>query len=130
MKETILLYNFTDRERVMKVKQALLPLGFKLKAVEKKDYLKPIGILAGVKDMERGEITEYKEVGFDDEMVLLSGLTSTQIDFFIKALRKTGVGKINYKAVLTNSNKNWDSIKLYREIKEEHEAMSRSTEEV
>lgn len=132
MKETVLLYNFTDKDRVLKLKQALLPLGFRLKAVERKDYLKPIGVLAGVKGMERTEVSgntegpaEYDGPGFDAEMVLMAGFAPAQIDAFIKSLRRTGVGKIDYKAVLTESNKIWDSIKLYQEIKEEHEAMSR-----
>ena len=126
------MYNFTDKDRVLKLKQALLPLGFRLKAVEQKDYLKPIGVLAGVKGMECTDDVEnpeeaagYDGPGFDAEMVLMAGFTSVQIDAFIKALRRTGVGKIDYKAVLTESNKTWDSIKLYKEIKEEHEAMSR-----
>lgn len=129
MKETVLLYNFTDSARVLKTKQALMPLGFRLKAVEKKDYLKPVGVLAGVKDMEEealsDEVREYEGTGFEDEMLLMAGFTSAQIDALIRALRKTGVGRIDYKAVLTESNKSWDSIKLYEEIKKEHEAMSR-----
>lgn len=129
MKETVLLYNFTDRERVMKLKQALLPLGFRLRAVEKKDYLKPVGVLAGLKGMGEDETAEYDGAELEDEMVVMAGFTSAQIDAFIKALRKKGVGKINYKAVLTDVNKDWDSLELYREIKEEHELMNKKTEE-
>ena len=127
MKEIVLLYNFTDRERLMKVKQALMPLGFRLKAVAKEDYGKPVGMLAGVKGMEEtGDETPYEGPGLDDEMAIMAGFTSTQIDAFIKALRKKGVGRIDYKAVLTPYNKDWDSVALYREIKKEHEAMTRT----
>lgn len=126
MKETVLLYNFKDAERVKRLKQALLPMGFKLKAVEPKDYLKPVGMLAGVKGMEEtGEEKEYDGPGFKDEMAIMAGFTSSQVDGFIKALRKWGVGKIDYKAVLTQTNREWDSLKLYEEIKREHEAMNR-----
>lgn len=126
MKETVLLYNFTDQSRIMKIKQALLPLGFRLKAVDKADFLKPIGVLAGVKGMEETDAEKaYDGPGFLDEMAVLAGLTSGQIDAFIKALRKAGVGRIDYKAVLTETNKNWNSIQLYEEIKEEHEKMNR-----
>lgn len=129
MKETVLLYNFTDRERVMKMKQALLPLGFRLRAVEKRDYLKPVGVLAGLKGMEEGEAPEYEGAELVDEMAVMAGFTSARIDAFIKALRKKGVGKIDYKAVLTDVNKDWDSLKLYREIKEEHELMNQKNKE-
>ena len=130
MRETVLLYNFTDSERLMKVRQALMPLGFRLKAVEKRDYGKPIGMLAGVKGMEEtGAEEPYAGPGFDDEMAVLAGLTSGQVDAFIVALRKKGVGRIDYKAILTPYNKDWDSVTLYREIKKEHEAMSGTAKE-
>mgnify|MGYP001228196570 CR=1 FL=1 len=49
MKETVLLYNFNDKDRLMKIRQALLPLGFRVKTVGREDYGKPLGTLAGVR---------------------------------------------------------------------------------
>ena len=92
MKETVLLYNFNDKDRLMKIRQALLPLGFRVKTVGREDYGKPLGTLAGVKGME--ELTEADHSGdglcsdFDDEMAVLAGLTSSQVDSFIRTLRK------------------------------------------
>ncbi|WP_125140176.1 DUF3783 domain-containing protein [Clostridium transplantifaecale] len=133
MKETVLLYNFNDKDRLMKIRQALLPLGFRIRQVDKEDYMKPLGTLAGVKGME--ELTAaacpsddaLASEGFEDEMALLAGLTSSQVDAFIKSLRKRGIGRINYKAILTPVNKDWDSVHLYHEIKKEHEAMTVAT---
>ncbi|MCB6611045.1 DUF3783 domain-containing protein [[Clostridium] symbiosum] len=133
MKETVLLYNFNDKDRLMKIRQALLPLGFRIRQVEKEDYMKPLGTLAGVKGME--ELTAaacpsdevLASEGFEDEMALLAGLTSPQVDAFIKSLRRKGIGRIDYKAVLTPVNKDWDSVHLYHEIKKEHEAMTVAT---
>ncbi|MFR2408873.1 MAG: DUF3783 domain-containing protein [[Clostridium] symbiosum] len=94
----------------------------------REDYGRPLGTLAGVKGME--ELTEADHSGdglrsdFDDEMAVLAGLTSSQVDSFIRTLRKKGVGRIDYKAVLTSVNKDWDSVHLYHEIKKEHEAMT------
>lgn len=133
------------------MKQALLPLGFRLKTVDPKDYQKPVGILAGVKGMEEtdqgteedsgavgfsaagfGSADAHKnsteanaEISFSDEMILMAGFTLPQIDALINALRKRGVGRIDYKAVLTDTNKDWNSFQLYEEIKKEHEAMSK-----
>ena len=123
MRETVLVYNFKDAERLMKIRQALMPLGFRLKAVAKEDYLKPVGFLAGLKDIEdNGMVYEGEE--FEDEMLLMAGFTSARIDTLILALRKKGAGRINYKAVLTETNKNWDSVSLFKEIKREHEYMT------
>ena len=122
MRETVLLYNFNG-ERKKQLTKALLPLGFRLKAVAKEDYLKPVGFLAGLKDMEdNGSVYEGEE--FQDEMMLMAGFTSARIDTLIGALRKNGVGRINYKAVLTETNKNWDSVSLFQELKKEHEYMT------
>ena len=133
MKETVLLYNFNDKDKLMKIRQALLPLGFRIRQVEKEDYMKPLGTLAGVKGME--ELTAaacpsdeaLASEGVEDEMALLAGLTSSQVDAFIKSLRRKGIGRIDYKAVLTPVNKDWDSVHLYHEIKKEHEAMTVAT---
>lgn len=133
MKETVLLYNFNDKDRLMKIRQALLPLGFRIRQVEKEDYLKPLGTLAGVKGMEdltaaAGSSDEaLASEDFEDEMALLAGLTSPQVDAFIKSLRKKGIGRIDYKAILTPVNKDWNSVHLYHEIKREHEAMTMAT---
>ena len=137
MKQTVLLYNFTDPDRLAKVKQALLPLGFRLKAVQKEDYRRPVGALAGVKGMEDeaaaeplgGEGDEGRAFDFNDEMAVMAGFTSAQVDALIRALRRVGVGRIDYKAVLTPYNKNWDSVRLYREIRKEHESMSAAADE-
>ena len=61
MRETVLLYNVQGDERKRKITKALLPLGFRLKTVAKEDYLKPVGFLAGLKDMEdNGSVYEEK----------------------------------------------------------------------
>ena len=127
MKPTVLLYNFNDKARLMKVQQALLPLGFRIKTVEKKEFGLPLGVLAGGKEWKEvyeKPAAEYDGPGFEDEMAVMAGFTSAQVDAFIFALRKKGVGRIDYKAVLTPTNQNWDSVTLFHEIKKEHEAMS------
>ena len=35
MKPTVLLFNFTDKARVMKMKQAALPIGFRLRTLKR-----------------------------------------------------------------------------------------------
>ena len=64
------------------------------------------------------------KMDFSDEMAIMAGFSSAQIDAFIHALRKKGVGRIDYKAVLTPYNMKWDSVQLYEEIKKEHKMMT------
>lgn len=111
-----------------------MPLGFRLKAVKKEEYRLPVGVLAGVKELEQTvlaaekEETEREVSDFSDEMAVMAGFSSAQVDAFIYSLRKKGVGRIDYKAVLTPYNMTWASVQLYKEIKKEHEAMTGSKE--
>ena len=49
----------------------------------------------------------------------MAGLTSKQVDTVILALRKTGAGRIDYKAVLTPTNQSWNALTLYGELAKE-----------
>ena len=46
-----------------------------------------------------------------------------KIDEVLVALRNAGVGLDCLKAVLTQHNRSWDAIKLYRELQRENQAM-------
>ncbi len=122
MKETILLFHFTDRQKRNKVVSALFPLKLKIKDIEKKDYLQPIGFLAGSKDIPLVE-EEYDGEELEGEMLVMAGISGTRMDMVLRALRKSGVGPIPYKAAMTPTNQYWNPIQLFREIKEEHEKM-------
>ena len=124
MKPTILLYHLPEGERLLKIKKALFPLGMKLRAVKKEEYLEPVGYLAGVKEITScGEI--YDGEDFEKEMMVMAGLTSKQVDTVILALRKTGAGRNDYKAVLTPTNQSWNALTLYGELAKEHAKMNR-----
>lgn len=122
MKETILLYGFQDGERLTKTKKALLPLEMRIKQVQPCDYSQPVGYMAGLKEIP-GADSPYEGPEFEKEMMVMAGLLSKRVDAVIYALRKAGVGRIDYKAVLTPTNQLWDALKLYEEIAREHEAM-------
>ena len=123
MKGTILLFHFSDRDRRNKLVKALFPLHLKITVVSKESYLQPVGYLAGIKSVLPVE-GSYEGEELDGEMVLMAGLTGAQVDAALKAIRKSGIGPIPYKAVLTAANQEWDVLKLYQEIKSEHQKMS------
>lgn len=122
MRETILLFHFSEKDRRNRLTRALLPLRMKIREVERKDYLQPVGYLAGNKEISPVE-EEYTGEELEGEMILMAGLSSSQVDAVLKAVRKSGIGPVPYKAVLTPANQEWDAIKLFQEIKSEHEQM-------
>lgn len=122
MKETILLFHFSDKDRRNKLTRALLPLRMKIREVAREDYLQPVGYLAGEKEIAPVEEI-YMGEELEGEMLLMAGLSSGQVDMVLKAIRKSGIGPVPYKAVLTASNQEWNAVKLFEEIRSEHEQM-------
>lgn len=122
MRETILLFHFSDKDRRNKLTRALLPLRMKIREVAREDYLQPVGYLAGNKEIPSTD-EKYDGEELDGEMMLMAGLSGPQVDQALRAVRKSGIGPIPYKAVLTSVNQSWNAIKLFQEIKSEHEQM-------
>ena len=142
MKEIILLFQF-DTERQQKLTRSLLPLKIRVKAVKLEELHLPIGYLAGNKDIlsetetdagnkellpETESDTDMKKPDLkelDSEMIVMAGLSSTGIDAVLQVIRKSGIGPVPYKAILTPTNQHWDAAALLAELKREHELMSR-----
>ncbi|MCH5297524.1 MAG: DUF3783 domain-containing protein [Ruminococcus sp.] len=123
MNEIALFYNFSE-ERMRKARFALLPLKIKTKIVSKSEYNQPLGYIAGIKGIEPVE-TEFDGTGFDEEMIVMHNFTSKTVDILIKALNKCGVGRVPLKAVITPTNKDWNSVQLFEAVKADFEEMSK-----
>ena len=122
MKKLILLYNF-DEKRAAKVRRSALPLKMGVTIVEKQRYNQPIGVLVGLKDIQAVN-DDFSGNGFDEEMLVMYGFMSRDIDLLIRAMNKNGVGKVPLKAVVTSTNILWNSTELYNAVKKDHEEMS------
>lgn len=120
---TALLYNLNQSEQGKKIKFILIQMGIRIKNIAPEDYLKPVGALAGIPGFEPSD-TVYEGEGFLEEMMVLKDFTERQLDEMMFRFRKEKVEKVNLKAVITPTNQTWNSLKLYEEIKKEHEQMS------
>ena len=127
MKPTILLINFKDQQKLRKLKMALLPFKIRLKTVESQDYCQPIGYLAGVKEIAKEETASTEILSalipqeqMEKEMLILAGITGNLFDQVLYTLRKAGT-PVDYKAVLTEHNQNWNCMQLYKELEKEHQ---------
>lgn len=125
MKSSVLFYNLKDTKKGKQMAMIFAFLGFKVKYVTKADYLKSIGVLAGME--EEKQVEEYSGEGFEEEMLVLNAASEDQLDKALFLLRKEKLA-VGLKAMVTPTNKEWDSLKLYEEIKQEHESMSGSKE--
>ena len=126
MRETILLFHFSDRDKRNRLARALLPLRIKIKEIPLEDYGRPVGFLAGIKELKADEeLCNGDELS--GELLVMAGLGSTRIDQVLRAIRKSGI-KVPYKAVLTEANQRWNVWELFEEIKAEHERMNGSSQ--
>lgn len=122
MKETILLFNPPEKEKLLKIEMALFPLHVRLKKISPEQYIQPLGVLAGIKDMTPVEGV-YSGGELPGTLFVFCFLEGNRLDQALAALRRCGAGPFPYKAVLTPTNSRWTAPDCFEEIRREHEAM-------
>ena len=122
MKETILLFNPPEKEKLLKIEMALFPLHVRLKKISPEQYNQPLGVLAGIKDMTPVEGV-YSGGELPGTLFVFCFLEGNRLDQALAALRRCGAGPFPYKAVLTPTNRRWTAPDCFEEIRREHEAM-------
>lgn len=126
MRETVLLFNLTDREVKLRLEQALFPFRVRLKKIAPSDYDKPLGYLAGLTS-EPQSSKEHGSCDFQEPMLIFAGIADRKLDSMLQSLRAKNV-RIPYKAILTPTNCAWTPDECFREIRREHEAMQAAAE--
>lgn len=127
MKETILLFNPPAKEELLKIETALFPLRIRLKKVTREDYNQPLGVLAGLKDMEPA-VGVFEGEELPDTMFIFCFLSDSRLNQALAALRKCGAGPFPYKAILTPTNSTWTAPDCFSEIRLEHETLHKQSE--
>lgn len=125
MKETVLYYNPQKAAHAAKLKSVLVRMGIRIKNIDASQLHETVGYLAGIDGFgpsERSERDDETVIG--EEMLILKDFTDRRLDELLKQLRKSGIPRIDLKAVVTQYNAGWKFSELYKEIKEEHEQMS------
>lgn len=120
MTQMVLAYNFQARH-LSKLRMAAMKLGVKVRLVEKREYLQSLGALTGELD---GFESFYDGDNFKSPMLVLCGLSEPMVHAFLNLLKASRLPPISLKAVLTETNKGWNSLELYDELSKEHEAMT------
>ena len=132
MRSMILCYNLKGTKKGRKLGMLGSFLGFRIKYVEKEEYLKSIGELTGLineKETTDSQISEQQDTeAFEEEMIVIQMEDHRMLDKLLFQMRKEKV-QISLKAVVTAQNQNWTSEALYKEIKKEHETMMKLEKE-
>lgn len=122
MKETVLLFNAPEKERLLKIEMALFPHHIRLKRVPTEDYNQPLGVLAGIRDIPPAE-GKYEGGELPDTLFVFCNFSDSRLEQVLASLRECGAGPFPYKAVLTPTNSRWTAPDCFTEIRREHEAM-------
>lgn len=117
---TILLYGFEELNHILAVKAAAGPFQAEVKPVWRDSWRTPIGALVGRKTRPAREGVFSGKLG--GRMMVFCDMDS-QMDDFLPALRRAGIGPECYKAVLTAWNQEWDGIALFAELQKERRAL-------
>ncbi len=122
----ILLFGFEDLPGKMTATHLdgnLKEMGIEVQCVEKEDYLKPLGVVAGAIPAAgpfAGKNEKYEGKPLPVRMLLFVGITGEDLDPVLELCRSCGVGREDLKAVLTPHNVAWTAVELCQELVMEH----------
>lgn len=121
MKRCILLYGFNNFQ-IQQVKNAFMMRNFEVTSVKEEQYGWLIGELVG-----EYEVKEVHETGINipGKMAVVSGVEKNEMADVFELLTMT-TGKLAYhKAIVTETNKNWTSARLFMEVDREYREIKR-----
>lgn len=118
----LLLFGFDDLPAVLAVAAAVTPMGIEAVPVSRREYDRPLEVLAGL--VSGGGASASAPGPLGGRMIVLCGLED-QLDTVLPALAKAGTGPECLKAVLTAHNRCWSARKLFTELDRERRAFQR-----
>lgn len=117
----LLLYNIGP-EKMKKLSVLLLRSGIRWRIVKSEDYSLPLSDLLKGTISGQAAARAETEQAFQEEMLIMNDFSSSQLNSFLYVLRQNKIN-IPLKAVVTETNANWSSETLYRELSAERKAM-------
>ena len=120
---TILMYNCSGPE-FSKMRQIFAMLRLRMRPVEPERYHIPLEDLAQGKG-EPGEAAE----ALPEAMLVFCGMGDAFLHQVLEVLRAAQLPPIPLKAVLTQTNRTWDTLQLHQELLREREAIAQQQKE-
>ena len=118
----LLLFGFDDLPAVLAVAAAVTPMGIEAVPVSRREYDRPLEVLAGL--VSGGGASASAPGPLGGRMIFLCGLED-QLDTVLPAMAKAGAGPDCLKAVLTRHNRGWNGVLLYAELQKERQAFQK-----
>ena len=117
--EKILFFHIEDMEAVRKIAG---PLRIRVKEIRTEELSQPLGKLAGAYTGESA--APFTGTAPKESLFVFCGLSEKHLDRVLSALEQKEL-KIDYKAVLTETNRQWSVLRLFMELAKEKGAIER-----
>ena len=119
----VLIYNCSG-PKFTKLGHIFAMLGLRMRRIQPAQYGQPLLELAqGVE----GAAVEAE--AFPENMLVFCGLNQAFLNQLLEVIRLAKLPDIPLKAILTEYNQNWDSVKLHDELLAEKQKIEQATEE-
>ena len=120
---TILLYNCSGPE-FSKLRQIFAMLRLRMRPVSPEQYHLPLEQLA----QGKGEPVPTEEEPIPEAMLVFCGLNQALLHQVLEVIRLAKLPPIPLKAVLTETNREWETVQLRQELLKEREAIQEQQE--
>ena len=118
MEPVVLLYNI-EGLRLKQIELLAARLGVRARPVPPGDYGRPLGSLCG---LASGGGAQGLWNEFSEEMLVMAHFSPAQMHAFLDSFRQVGLPSVRLKAVLTETNSQWNSCALRAELLKEEAA--------
>ena len=120
MTPVALVYN-VEGNRKKQIELLAACLGVRVRPVGPGEYGVPVGALCALEEGGGGAAKSLWSA-FDEEMLVMAFFTEELLHRFLDSFRLAGVPSVRLKAVLTETNKGWNSSELRAELLREEGA--------
>lgn len=121
--EQVLLYQFTDAEKLAHVQKVLHRLNIFVRVLPEEAWREKVGYLLGMKGFKPVSSREDDDFVFPHEVMVMQNIRNKRLEQVLKALQDDGVSKIKFKSVVTPFNTLWTLRRLCETMQKEHGAM-------
>ncbi|MBS6216564.1 MAG: DUF3783 domain-containing protein [Clostridiales bacterium] len=119
----VLYYNASAPQEAARARLVFIRMGLRVKQITEEDLGQAVGSFAG---LEVPPPPAAAPVSIEESILVFSGLPGRALDQTLAALRKAGIPRSVYKAVLTPGNAAWSFYQLYQELCNERQAIEQS----
>ena len=121
MKPPVLLCYNLPEDKARQIRMLAMRMLVRVRPVLPAEYGETLAALCGMEPLASAPAPEQV---FQAEMLVLAHFSGDLLTRFLTGFRQAGIAPVPLKAILTDTNAQWNSISLLQELTAEHEALA------